>query len=199
MYEKLYEKIVDGLVDNGYIIINDALQDEVSSDLLTRAKSIKKYKQAGISASESLHQDANRRRDKIVWLDDADEVERLYLDFTQGLREYINHSLYLGLSYYEAHFALYEKGDFYEKHLDAFRGSKNRIVTTVFYLNEEWGEEDGGALIIYDEANQPITTVLPKANTLVVFLSDKFPHEVLPAKRKRHSIAGWFRVDKRDD
>jgi len=29
-----------------------------------------------------------------------------------------------------------------------------------------------------------------------VFLSDKFPHEVLPAKKKRHSIAGWFRVDK---
>jgi len=27
----------------------------------------------------------------------------------------------------------------------------------------------------------------------VIFLSERFPHEVLPAKKKRHSIAGWFR------
>jgi len=51
-------------------------------------------------------------------------------------------------------------------------------------------------LIIYDENNNMIQKVFPHANTLVVFLSDKFPHEVLPAKKKRYSIAGWFRVDK---
>lgn len=33
---------------------------------------------------------------------------------------------------------------------------------------------------------------------MVVFLSEKFPHEVLKANRKRYSIAGWFRVDVRD-
>lgn len=31
--------------------------------------------------------------------------------------------------------------------------------------------------------------------TLVVFLSEEFEHEVLPAKRDRYSIAGWFRVN----
>jgi SM-20-related protein len=31
--------------------------------------------------------------------------------------------------------------------------------------------------------------------TLVVFLSDRFPHEVRQASRLRYSIAGWFRVN----
>jgi SM-20-related protein len=78
----------------------------------------------------------------------------------------------------------------------SFKNSKNRVVTTVYYLNENWSEDDGGELVIYDEDNNYLTKVTPHANTLIVFLSDKFPHEVLPAKKKRFSIAGWFRVDK---
>jgi SM-20-related protein len=30
---------------------------------------------------------------------------------------------------------------------------------------------------------------------LVVFLSEEFPHEVLPTATDRYSIAGWFRVN----
>jgi len=37
--------------------------------------------------------------------------------------------------------------------------------------------------------------VLPQLGTLVVFLSEEFPHEVLAAQRDRYSIAGWFRVN----
>ena len=33
-------------------------------------------------------------------------------------------------------------------------------------------------------------------NKLIVFLSDIFPHEVLPSNKKRYAIAGWFRIDK---
>jgi hypothetical protein len=34
---------------------------------------------------------------------------------------------------------------------------------------------------------------MARGGTLVVFLSDRFPHEVLPARRERLSLAGWFR------
>jgi SM-20-related protein len=30
---------------------------------------------------------------------------------------------------------------------------------------------------------------------VVIFLSERIPHEVLPATRDRYSIAGWFRVN----
>ena len=197
MNERYYGEITDALVRDGYIILENTLEEGFLKRLLLSAKDESFYKKAGISSSENLHIDGTRRRDKTLWIDEDGASLSEYLAFSEGLREYLNRSLYLGLTYYEAHFALYEKGDFYEKHLDAFKGSKNRVVTTVLYLNEEWREEDGGELIIYDENNKIIKTVIPQMGTLVVFLSDKFPHEVLPTNKKRHSIAGWFRVDKR--
>ena len=193
----LYEKITDALVKDGYIVIENALDPQLSLELLEKAKLSKNYKQAGISASDTKHIDSSRRRDKILWLDEDGGCVSAYFDFANGLRGYLNRSLYLGLSYYEAHFAVYEAGDFYEKHLDAFKNSKNRVVTTVYYLNDAWREADGGELCIYDNEGNFIKKVLPQANTLVVFMSEEFPHEVLPARKERYSIAGWYRVDKR--
>jgi len=196
MNENLYSKITDALVCDGYIIIENALNPELSSQLKNFALSQTDFKQAGISGAGDLHLDAKRRRDKIHWLDEDATVQSQFLDFTNGLKNYLNRELYLGLSYYESHFSIYEKGDFYETHVDAFKNSKNRVVTTVYYLNDEWKDSDGGELVVYDEDDKFLAKVLPKSNTLVVFMSEKFPHEVLPAKRKRYSIAGWFRVDK---
>jgi len=196
MYENLYSKITDALVEDGYIIIKNVLPLELPKQLLHIAKNETAFKRAGISGAGDLHLDSQRRRDKILWLDEDGLAQSEFLAFSQGLQEYLNRSLYLGLSYYEAHFAIYEKGDFYEKHLDAFKNSQNRVVTTVYYLNEDFKESDGGALLVYDESDKLLTNVVPTANTLVVFMSEKFPHEVLPAIKKRYSIAGWFRVDK---
>jgi SM-20-related protein len=36
--------------------------------------------------------------------------------------------------------------------------------------------------------------VAPECGKLVIFLSEDFPHEVLPATQLRQSIAGWFRI-----
>jgi Predicted proline hydroxylase len=196
MYEKLYSDITDALVADGYIIIENALEQQLSHNLLSYAQDKNGYKHAGISSSSELHVDSMKRSDKTRWIDADNKTQIEYLSFTTGLLNYLNHFLYLGLKYYESHFAIYDKGNFYEKHLDSFKNSKNRVVTTVYYLNEDWNENDGGELMIYDNHNNKLTTVSPKANVLVVFMSDKFPHEVLPAKKKRYSIAGWFRIDK---
>ena len=192
----LYENITQALVDNGYIIIKDAFKSDLSKRLLESASVKSDFQEAGISSASDLHLDKKRRRDKIYWLDADGDAQSDFLEFTKGLEEYLNKELYLGLSYYESHFAIYEKGDFYEKHLDAFKNSKNRVVTTVFYLNDDWQEDDGGELIVYDENGNFLAEVTPTANTLVVFMSEQFPHEVKPANKKRYSIAGWFRVDK---
>jgi len=197
MNEELHSKITDALVENGYIVIEDALSKQLTQKLFKHSQDETSYKQAGISNKNNKHIDSTKRSDKTLWLDEDGGAVSEYLAFCEGLREYLNRSLYLGLTCYESHFAIYDVGAFYEKHLDAFRGSSNRKVTTVFYLNEEWSKDDGGELIIYDEAGEALERVEPKANTFVVFLSDKFAHEVVVTKKKRHSIAGWFRVDKR--
>ena len=95
-----------------------------------------------------------------------------------------------------------DKGDFYKKHKDAFKGEGNRVLSVVVYLNQNWSRDDGGELVIYDQslANSAIIehnkiTVTPSFGTIVVFLSEEFPHEVLPALRDRYAIAGWFRLN----
>lgn len=195
-YERLYAKIADDLVTLGYSIITEALPLDLNKKLLGLCSDTSGFVQAAIVGGSDALVDTSRRSNAIRWLDEDMFIQSQFLGFARGLQLYLNRHLYLGLSYYESHFAIYKEGDFYEKHLDALKHSKNRVVTTVYYLDEAWSETDGGELIIYDEAHNPLQRVTPEAGTLVVFLSEKFPHEVLPTKRERHSIAGWFRIDK---
>lgn len=198
MSQALYSTITDSLVQDGYVVVEHAISSALSLSLLNLAKKSKNFRRAGISARKKIHSD--KRRDKILWLDEDRSTQSEFIGFANGLKEYLNRELFMCISYFESHYALYEKGDFYEKHYDAFKNSTNRVVTIVYYLNEEWNEKEGGGeLMVYDEQDNFIEKVFPHANTLVVFLSEKFPHEVLRANRKRYSIAGWFRVDKREE
>ncbi|MGJ8682812.1 2OG-Fe(II) oxygenase, partial [Paraglaciecola sp.] len=78
-----------------------------------------------------------------------------------------------------------------------FKGRSNRALSTVYYLNPNWSEADGGELIIYspEKNDEPISKVTPLFNQCIIFLSDMFPHEVLASNKDRFSIAGWFRVN----
>jgi len=51
-------------------------------------------------------------------------------------------------------------------------------------------------LRIYTDPDDPQygEDILPLGGTLVTFLSARFLHEVLPARRSRMSITGWFRT-----
>lgn len=103
----------------------------------------------------------------------------------------------MGLFSFESHFAWYQKGEYYKRHLDTFLGESNRVLSLVVYLNDGWLFEDKGELVLYKSKNDLNgTKVLPTFGTIVVFLSKEFPHEVLPSYRERLSIAGWFSVNK---
>ena len=122
------------------------------------------------------------------------------MQWADALRLFLNRRLFLGLDTFESHFAHYAPGAFYRKHRDAFRdagapAATRRVLSVVAYVNAGWGAEDGGELVIYDDAGEtPLQRVLPLAGTLVVFLSEDVPHEVCSARRDRYSIAGWYRV-----
>ena len=112
----------------------------------------------------------------------------------EELRIGLNRLLFLGLFDYESHYAIYGAGTGYGKHSDVLNGQNNRILTTVLYLNEDWQARDGGELILFAPAGDTaIATVMPTFGTMIIFLSDGAPHEVLTAHRTRRSIAGWFR------
>jgi SM-20-related protein len=128
------------------------------------------------------------------WLHPDDPAEAAYLAWMEQLRQGLNRRLFLGLFDYEAHFAVYSAGAFYRKHLDAFQGETNRVLSTVFYLNPHCLPDDGGELLIHAPVGDALLeTVTPEFGTMAIFLSAIFPHEVAVTRRKRCSIAGWFR------
>lgn len=136
------------------------------------------------------------RGDWVRWIDPTDPTAREaeYLNAMEDLRLAINQSLFLGLFSFEAHFARYPPGTGYKRHLDRFREASHRIVTCILYLNEDWHDEDGGALRVWPEPDDlsRYEDVLPLGGSLVVFFADRFWHEVRPAARERQSVTGWF-------
>ena len=134
------------------------------------------------------------RGDLIHWLDASTmPQQRLFACFEQ-IRQQVNASLWLGLFEFEAHYAWYPPGTGYQRHLDAFQHDNPRRLSAVLYLNRVWPSHSGGELVIYSPSGEEQQRVRPEAGTLVLFLSQRIPHEVLPATRGRASIATWFRV-----
>ncbi len=185
----------DALAQQGYVIIPDFLELAEASLLYHYAQSLpqSQWHLAGIGRDQQHAVNTHVRSDQIHWLSNQQPLEALWLDHMNQLRTELNRSLFLGLFDYECHLARYKPGSRYQKHLDAFKGRGNRVLSTVFYLNPHWSSADGGELIIYDNNGHVLERVLPTQSTLVVFLSDVFVHEVKIAHRTRYSITGWFR------
>ncbi len=195
---KLFDEIAEAVYAKGYCVIEDALPVELQKALSEHAKKLSEtqFKPAGVGRGGEHGKHNEIRQDSIAWINGDSEIESQWLAWAEGLQGALNQRLFLGLFSFESHFAHYKAGEFYKKHIDAFRGQSNRKLSLVTYLNEDWSQDDKGELIIFDEKGETvIERVLPKAGTLVVFLSEEFPHEVMPATRDRFSIAGWFRVN----
>lgn len=211
--DQLFDRIADALVEVGYIILPQALPVLLVDQLVARLHALddEDFKRAGIGRQDDFQIDTSVRRDRIRWLQQEHAAEVAFLKWMDELRLALNRRLFMGLMDYECHFASYGIGAFYKKHLDAFKrpapllqaplqisplqAQPSRVLSTVLYLNPDWQTGDGGELRLYDEADALVLeTIAPEYGKLVIFLSEKFPHEVLVAKRERHSIAGWFRV-----
>jgi SM-20-related protein len=194
----VYDHIADHIAEHGYCIIDDFLDNALLEKLQQRIQSLTEHQlhAAGIGRGKYFQLADTIRSDKTLWLEDSDPIDSEFLQQMDSFRLAINQRIFLGLFDYECHYAIYPKGAFYKKHLDAFKGKSNRVLSTVFYLNKDWQADNGGELLIYKpESNDVLETVQPNLGRLVIFLSEQFPHEVLPAKQQRYSIAGWFRLN----
>ena len=194
----VFEQICDDLSTTGFSICPFSLPSSMAYKLREYAMSLNQetFVQAGVGRKQNHSLQLEIRNDRIFWLNGKNEIEVLWLDWIEQMRVSINQHLYLGLFSFESHIACYQPGQFYLRHRDAFNGNTNRKLSIVVYLNDEWQPTDGGELVIYKDDDYLVgTKVLPQLATVAVFLSERFPHEVLPATRSRLSIAGWFRVN----
>lgn len=167
-----------------------ALQQKVRS---LEQQSILHDAKIGQKKFESLNQSV--RTDKTCWLDEhaEDPAVQAYISNMNTITTLFNQELYLSLIELEAHFSVYPPGAFYKKHQDQFIGAKNRKISCVYYLNEDWEEHFGGTLRLYTNNEEFLRDVIPQGNRFICFQSD-LPHEVLPTQRTRYSIAGWLKT-----
>lgn len=193
------DAVLDRLASDGWVVIPQALPATLTAALRDACLHVwqeGRFHEAATGRGDGQARRAEIRSDSVLWLDQVAELPAVqaYNAAMDGIMQAVNRGLYLGLVELESHFAVYPAGAFYKKHLDRFRDDDARTLTTVFYLNEGWPQGAGGQIRLYLDADctQHID-VAPEAGTLVLFLSDRFWHEVLPANQQRLSVTGWYR------
>ena len=193
--ESLFNAVVDDLVEHSYSIQINKAPIEICKKLLEQAVNNNNlFKAASVGRNNLQIEDKTIRSDKTKWITGQSQTEKDWLSWCEDLKNHLNRSLYLGLNNFECHFSIYEPGDFYQKHVDAFKGKSNRKVSMVLYLNENWQPEHEGQLVMYPEG-KPALKLDPTFASFVVFLSEDIPHEVLASQHDRYAIACWFRID----
>lgn len=200
---RLLGRLVDEVGRCGWCVVPDFVERGVAEGLWAESMGAwaeGEFRRAGVGRGEELQVREEVRRDHVMWLSEEGLTlgQRGYLARLEEVRVALNRGLYLGLRDFEGHFAVYPEGGFYKPHLDRHRGCVERVVTVILYLNGDWQPGDGGELKVWVEPGDRegvFELVEPRMGTLVCFLAGDHWHEVLPARRTRASITGWFRGD----
>ena len=198
----LFEPIIDGILTDGYGVIDNFLSSTETIALASRLRERRaagQFRAAGIG-NQHVTVENTIRGDEILWLDKATAIadEIAFLNRISEFMQYVNQTCYLGLREFEFHYALYPTGTFYKRHLDQFRTDSRRKLSVICYLNADWQETDGGQLVLYlpnaDTQIEHQVTISPTGGRLICFESSQLEHEVLPATRERLSITGWLKT-----
>ena len=182
------DQILNDLDQHGFALIDDAYSSEYTQALLEECTShFNQFRDAAIQNGVM----SQIRSDHILWINDELKIAQQHIDYLNALSEQLNQAFFLGIQEVEAHFACYNAGEFYALHRDNPQQKNGRLISTVYYLHEEWQEDWGGELRLQDK-NEQWHVIAPKPNRIAIFQSDLL-HEVIQAKQQRLSITAWLR------
>ncbi len=195
--QKIFETLIETYLRDKVGISEHFLSDTLSADLKVNLMTLfakNALLTAGTGNESTILKDTAIRSDKIYWLDKShDDIhENAFFVLMDDFVRYLNETCYTGITGYEFHYALYEKGSFYKRHLDRFRNDDSRLFSMITYLNADWQEGDGGELSIFHDDGQN-QNVSPTNGKSVFFKSDELEHEVLKTLVPRMSITGWLK------
>lgn len=196
--ENSFETLIATYIENKVGISEHFLSDELAQHLKQNLLSLLQEKvlvPAGTGNADKLTHDTSVRSDVIYWLDKKHNnvYENEFFEHIEAFVAYLNQHCYAGITGYEFHYSLYEKGTFYQKHLDQFHDNSSRQFSMISYLNSDWKEKDGGELLIHQlDKDQKIS---PTQGKTVFFKSNELQHEVLVTQERRMSVTGWLKRD----
>lgn len=197
-----FESIISDLLVQDYSVVDHFFDEETVSLLRNSLRTHfeeDRFKKAAIGNRTNELIAVGIRGDYILWIDEQlhNTATALFFSKINSLVAYLNRTCFLGLLEKEFHYALYPPGTGYKRHIDAFQNDDRRKLSIALYLNEEdWSNSDGGALALYVAGadGEKTISVAPVAGRMVIFESQKIPHEVLVAHRDRLSITGWLKT-----
>ncbi|WP_438012875.1 2OG-Fe(II) oxygenase [Psychrobacter raelei] len=187
--KRLDADMLDSFVKQGFIVLDDLYQPTALLALQAESGFVE-YRDAKLT--EGVRK-TDIRGDRIRWITKDFFAGFYYLNSINDLAFLFNRTLFAGIRHSEAHYACYPPGFGYKWHSDNPVGRDERVISAVFYLNDDWTLDDGGELSIIDSEGQT-HQLMPKANRLVIFDSNLL-HQVELAHRQRYSIATWLRCD----
>ena len=193
-----FEELIQGLIDNQYGCCNDFISPSTVQGLINNMTALiasGDMKSAGIGKENDFQKNKLIRSDKINWIDDLskNQYEEIYLKKVRAFIDHLNKTCFTTIKTFESHYANYETGSFYKRHIDQFKNEKGRKYSIVLYLNQNWEEKDGGMLSLYPSSGVQ-KDIAPLEGRMVFFRSDEMEHEVHPSTtRERKSIAGWLK------
>lgn len=194
----IFNELIDSYIDTKIGITEHFLNDELAKHLKENLNILYAQKQllyAGTGNEKLALHDKLVRSDAIYWLDRKhnDPYENEFFDLMDEFVSHLNSTCYTGITGYEFHYALYEKGSFYKKHLDQFKNTDSRQYSLIMYLNDDWQEADGGQLCIHH--HDRLQNISPNNGKSVFFKSSELEHEVLLTNKVRLSITGWLKIN----
>jgi SM-20-related protein len=191
-----YEQVIHDLLKHNYAVADGFFDASIliglKKQLLMKMKA-DILEKSGVGNKAQLVKNQQIRTDKIKWIeqDSTNKFEQLFNQQINDFCQYLNRTCYTGIQNSEFHYACFEKGAFYKRHIDRFKNDNARKFSMVTYLNEDWIETDGGKLMIYTE--ERAIPVLPIWARTVIFKSDLLEHEVMIAEKDRLSVTGWLK------
>jgi SM-20-related protein len=196
--QTIFDCLIDSFIDDKVGLANDFLSVSLAAGMKANLLALYSEKQllsAGIGNNSVQNHDKLIRNDKIYWLDRSHDnaFEIRFFALMDSFVSHLNRTCYTGITGYEFHYTMYEKGSFYKKHLDQFMNDKTRAYSMIMYLNLDWQETDGGELCIYHDDSQQ--TISPQNGKCVFFKSSELAHEVLTTNVPRLSITGWLKTN----
>jgi SM-20-related protein len=195
--QTVFNELIDSYIENKVGIANDFLDISLAASLKGNLMSLFEKNQllpAGTGNNTEVVHNKLYRSDSIYWLDRKhnDPHENVFFGLMDQFVEHLNSTCYTGITGYEFHYAFYQTGSFYKKHLDQFQNNSSRQYSVIMYLNTDWTASDGGQLRIHNKGyEQDITPINGK---IVFFKSSELEHEVLLTNKPRMSITGWLKV-----
>ncbi len=206
---------VDDFYENGFLVIDDFLDESRSSELLNRFKKVNSwdrvdqerdhYKKDGPFEMSSKYFPSNDEKyylqgwrakeleNDTGWKKDFREI------FISKIEKLFENTVNIDTTY----ILKYCKNDFSRIHVDDLRGEVDRVdISILYYLCDQWIWDWGGILMLAKNTNsEDMEAIMPK-NNRIIFINNqmKLPHCVTPvakyAKNDRYAIASFIGCSK---